>query len=158
MAALTEKTDLPPVGLPRRLGAILYDALVVLGIVFAAALPLPLLDGLAGGALWALWLKRLYLLLVVFIYFGGFWSHGGQTVGMKAWRIKLVADDGGLITWRHALIRFLGAMVSALSLGLGFLWALAKKDRSTWHDRLSSTHLHRMPAPLRTKSPGKTKS
>ncbi len=152
MAAFTEKPDLPPVGLPRRVGAILYDALVVLGIVFAAALPLPLLDGLAGGQLWALWLKRLYLLLVVFIYFGGFWSHGGQTVGMKAWRIKLVADDGGLITWRHALIRFLGAMISALSLGVGFLWALTNTDRCTWHDRLSSTHLRRMPAPLRPKS------
>lgn len=146
MTPADQKPDFLPVGLPRRIGAILYDILILLGIVFAAALPLPLLDGLVGEQSWALFVKRFYLLLVIFIYFGGFWSHGGQTVGMKAWRIQVTSADGSSVTWSRALIRFLSGLLSVASLGMGFLWALTNRERAAWHDRLSSTHLSRLPS------------
>ncbi|MCH1523456.1 MAG: hypothetical protein L7T80_11585, partial [Arenicellales bacterium] len=54
----------PNAGLGRRLGALLYDIFVLLGILFIAALPLPWFDQITGGTLLGLWIKRIYLLSV----------------------------------------------------------------------------------------------
>lgn len=74
-------------------------------------------------------------------FFVWFWTHGGQTLGMRSWRIKLVAEDGGPVTLRAALIRFLLAIVSALPLGLGYWWSLIDQNRRSWHDIVSHTQL-----------------
>ena len=129
-----------PVGLFLRLAAIFYDLLLLTAVLFiATALLLPVTQGEAikpGNPFYAL-----YLVGVCFIYFGWFWTHSGQTLGMKTWRIKVCRFDGGPLTWQHALLRFVGAIMSWLPLGLGFFWSLFSKDKTTWHDDMSRTIL-----------------
>ena len=82
-----------------------------------------------------------YLGMVAFLYFAWFWTHGGQTLGMRAWRIRLAGRGGEPVTWSLALLRFLGAAVSLACAGAGYLWVLVDRERMTWHDRLSATVL-----------------
>ena len=71
------------------------------------------------------------------------WRRGGQTLGMRPWRLRVVAADGGAPTWRAALLRYLVGSVSLLLGGLGFWWAGIDRDRLTWHDRASGTRIRR---------------
>ncbi len=80
-----------------------------------------------------------YLLAVSFIFYGWFWTHGGQTLGLKAWKIKVLTLDKKPLNWKHALIRFLATLLSWSVFGLGFLWILVDKNRLSWHDHLSNT-------------------
>lgn len=132
----------------RRLAAITYDAVVVVGVLFAAAVPVVLLHGGAvvtthAESLEASWWFRLYLLLVAFAFYGGFWTHGGQTIGMRAWHIRVARRDGERLRWRDAAARFVGAILSWLPVGLGFIWSLFDREGLAWHDRLSDTELRR---------------
>jgi uncharacterized RDD family membrane protein YckC len=110
-------TDSPapvPARLPRRLAAIAYDSLLLAAVLFlAAALALGLAVLLLGDERVALHsplrgnpLFSAYLLLVCFGFFGGFWVHGGQTLGMRAWRLRVRRLDGRNIGWWQALARF----------------------------------------------------
>lgn len=129
----------------RRLAGMLYDALVVSALLLIAATPVVVLaqDEITAGAGRALF--QAYLLAVVFVFFGGFWVHGGQTVGMRAWRLRLTDVQGGAVTWPQAALRFGAALLSALPAGLGFLWVLWDPEGCAWHDRLSGTRLRRIP-------------
>lgn len=130
------------VALPRRLAAMLYDGLLVLAVVLLGTLPLVLLN--EGEAIPAeTWWYRLYLVALAGGYFVFFWVSGGETLGMRSWRIRVVGEDGGPVTLRAATIRVLAAMLSWLPLGAGFLWSLADPGRLAWHDRLSGTRLVR---------------
>ncbi len=130
-------------GFFRRCAAIFYDALVLCGVlILAAALVVVPLGQLYGIEIESGNLPyQLYLCAVIFSFFGWFWVHGGQTPGMRAWRIRLIREDGGRIRWRDALIRFLSAIAAWLPCGLGFIWLLFDRDKLTWYDRLSRTRL-----------------
>ena len=127
-------------GLGRRFGALFYDLLVLLGIVFIAALPLPWFDQITGGAELGLWIKRLYLLGVCFAYFGGFWIKGGQTLGMKAWQLRVIQKAGRALGWRDAVKRFTGLCLAVITLGLGFFWMPNDTRHSNW-DKLCGTRV-----------------
>ena len=141
MSNTTAPPPLPPPGLLRRLGAMAYDALLLLALLMLLSYPYVWLTGSVKPGLFVKTLYQLYLLAICFIYYGGFWVHGGQTLGMRTWRIKLVRSDGAPITWMMALKRFVYALLSLLCLGLGFLWALYDRDKLAWHDKLSGTRL-----------------
>ncbi|HKL64029.1 MAG TPA: RDD family protein [Woeseiaceae bacterium] len=129
-----------PVGLLRRLAAVLYDALLVLALVFLGTLVLVILN--AGEAIPAhTWWYRLFLLAIPAGYFVLFWLRGGETLGMKSWRIMLVSRDGRPVTPRQALVRTASAALSWLPCGAGFFWSLVDRDGLAWHDRLSNTRL-----------------
>ena len=127
-------------GLGRRFGALFYDLFVLLGIVFIAALPLPWFDQITGGTVLGLWIKRLYLLGVCFAYFGGFWVKGGQTLGMRAWQLRVIRNSGRALGWGDALKRFTGLCLAVITLGLGFFWMLADTRHSNW-DKLCGTRV-----------------
>jgi len=131
--------DLPPPGLPRRLGALFYDCLLLLGLLFFATLALLPLRGGAFGPHSLVY--QAYLLGVAFLFFGGFWTRGGQTLGMRAWKIRLCSADGGAVSWRQAGLRFVAALFSFGLFGLGFFAALADPDKCCWHDRIAGTRL-----------------
>ena len=80
-------------------------------------------------------------LVVSFFFYGWFWTHGGQTLGMKAWNLYLVYPDGKFINWRTALIRYISAIFSWLALGIGFSWILLNQGKQAWHDILSNTQI-----------------
>lgn len=132
-------------GLLRRLAAILYDWLLVVGVMIVASLPVVWLMGGAPKNWAAQAAFRLFLLAIVFAFFAWFWTHGGQTLGMRVWRLRLVSADGGPVSWQQAGRRFLAAALSLGCLGLGFLWVMHDRERRAWHDRLSGTRLLLLP-------------
>jgi uncharacterized RDD family membrane protein YckC len=127
-------------GLLRRLAAIFYDFLLLIGLLFVAtALLLPFNGGQAIPA--QQFLFPLYLLLVSFFFYAWFWTHGGQTLGLRAWRIRVLTPDMKPISWKQALLRFMTAIISWGFFGLGFLWILVDRNKLSWHDHLSKTAL-----------------
>lgn len=132
--------DLTPCPLPRRLAAALYDTVLLLGVELLAFIPYTLLRRGAGSGSFDP-LALFWLLAVAFLFFGWFWTHGGQTLGMRTWRIRVQTRDGRAISWSQALLRFMTAIVSWAALGLGFWWSLWDKEKMTWHDRWSESLL-----------------
>ena len=133
-----------PAGLGKRLLAISYDLLLLAALLFIAEiLPVTLNDGTAishdNGWLVFYVLHPLYLLFVCFVFLGGFWTHGGQTLGMKTWKLKMVSLNEGAISWQQAGLRFVTSLLSWLCGGLGFIWIMFDKDKRSWHDRVSAT-------------------
>lgn len=133
-----------PAGLLRRLSALVYDLCLLAGIIFFAGLPLPYFSNNFADATQLKLLTQLYLLGVSFLFFGWFWTHGGQTLGMRAWKLKLVTKENFQVSWKTAFYRFCAGILTLLSGGLGYVWMLVDKDHCTWHDRLSSTRLIRI--------------
>ena len=143
---MNDAASSPPVRVPlwRRLAAAAYDGLVVLALMFlGTALIMPLSRGaITPDHPLAELLYQAYLLAIGFLFFAGFWTRGGQTLGMLAWRVKLVRSDAGhRVTWKQALVRYLAAILSWVALGLGFWWSSFDPERKTWHDRVSGTEL-----------------
>lgn len=83
-----------------------------------------------------------YLLGVCFFYFGWSWMHGGQTVGMKLWRIHLADDQHHQPSWTQVTLRFFACLLSLLTFGIGFLWYYFDKNRHSWPDHFSGTQLY----------------
>jgi uncharacterized RDD family membrane protein YckC len=128
-------------GLLRRVAAQIYDLLLLIALLFlATALLLAFTAGEAITAQHAL-IYRAYLLVISFFFYGWFWTHGGQTLGLRAWKIKVLTLDQKPINWNQALLRFTTAIISWSFFGLGFLWILIDKNRRSWHDHLSKTAL-----------------
>lgn len=152
------------VGLPRRMAALLYDGLLLFGVLFVASLAIMLpFDVTYGSPLYPLYI--LYIYVVAFLYLGWFWTHAGQTLGMKTWHIRVQARDGGPPSWRAAALRFLSAllfwlpaaglylgsegrsglfsMLGLLPLLLDYLWCFRNPQRMALHDLMSGTRLVR---------------
>lgn len=127
------------VGLFRRLFAIFYDCFLLGALLFIDSAIMTALNGghaISPGTILHI-LLVLSLVLVSFLYFGWFWTHGGQTLGMQTWRMKLVSNDRHTIRWQQAAVRFFAALLSWLVAGAGFFWALFNPERKCWHDYLS---------------------
>lgn len=137
--------DTPSPGLLRRLGAMAYDSLLLLALLMMLSYPYVWLTGGDKPSLLVKTLYQLFLLAICFFFFAGFWTHGGQTLGMRAWRLKVVRDGGGPIGWALALKRFALAWISLICLGLGFLWVIFDRNKLAWHDRWSGTRLILLP-------------
>jgi uncharacterized RDD family membrane protein YckC len=124
----------------RRLAAALYDALLIVALMFVATYPFLAFFGDATHG-WRRHVLQAWIVLVVGFYFVWFWTRGGQTLPMKTWHIRLVRHDGAAVGTARAIHRFVLALLGAAALGLGFLWALFDRDRQFLHDRLSGTAL-----------------
>ena len=81
--------------------------------------------------------------VVLFIlYFTLFTGDGGQTLGKMVLGIKVRNVDGSSVSYRCALLRTLGYIVSVFfGTFLGFLWALWDKKNQTWHDKIAGTRV-----------------
>ena len=134
-----------PAGLARRLGAMLYDALLLVALwMVTTALFLPLTGGealqSADSPLLTL-AHRAALIGVLIAFYGLSWTARGQTLGMAAWRLRVEREDGRLLRWPDVLKRLAAALLSWLPLGAGWLAALVDSDARIWHDRLSCTRV-----------------
>ena len=134
-----------PPGLLRRLAAVLYDSLLLVALLMVITAPLLLLTG--GEAIdphrdpVLEWAYRALLLAATVGFFGVSWTRGGQTLGMASWRLRVLREDGGTLTWADTVRRLAAAALSWLALGLGWVWLLVDPARRTWHDRLSRTRV-----------------
>ncbi len=140
------KETATPAHLGLRLSAAVYDLLPVLALWFVAV-AIALLA--TGGALDVRRLADKLLvqgcvLALTALYFIASWLRGGQTVGMRAWRLRVVNADGGPVNAPRALLRFAVALVSLAAGGLGFLWCLIDSERRAWHDIAAGTLLVRL--------------
>jgi len=131
-------------GLLRRLGSMLYDSLLLLALMFLATLPFIALRGgepVEPGE----YLYQFVLFVVAYLFFVGFWSRSGRTLGMQAWRIQVETMNGERPSMASLNVRFFAAIVSLLAVGMGFWWQLIDREGLTWHDRLSRTRLRYYP-------------
>jgi uncharacterized RDD family membrane protein YckC len=95
--------------------------------------PQPVLRALLG----------VWLLVVAGTYFVVSWTRVGATIGMRAWKLKLVRDDGARVDARTAVVRYVLALASLAAFGCGFWYAWFDADRRTWHDRVCRTRMSR---------------
>lgn len=136
----------------RRAAAMLYDSLLILALLFLAGFlnlfvqilifgdePLKEMTeqgyNLGGPFFYAA------LLVIIYGFFGFFWTRSGQTLGMQAWRIKVVNQENRLITPRQSIIRFLIAIPALSLVGIGLLWAFIDQKKRSWQDLASSSRV-----------------
>jgi uncharacterized RDD family membrane protein YckC len=123
-------------GLPRRLASMVYEAVLLFAVgFFAAWLFFFASGGRDATAGTTRHLLQLFIGLVFAAYFLWSWLRGGQTLAMKAWRIRLVE-----VTPVRALMRFALAVVLVPTL-VSIVWSLFDRDRQFLHDRLAGTRL-----------------
>lgn len=130
-----------PAPLWRRLAAMLYDGLLILALWMFIEFLVVALNGGHAMTTTQRPLVQTIVLFATFSFFAGFWMHGGKTLGMQAWQIKLVTAHGERLRLTQCLLRFLVAIASLVLGGLGYWWMLWDKDKLTWHDRYSMTNI-----------------
>lgn len=160
----------------RRVVSLCYECLLLLAVMLASGALFQLLLGMAGVAATAiagspLWrnLLGIYWLLVVYGYFAWCWHKGGQTLPMRTWRLQLLSRNGGRLSQRAMLVRFLVSLIAYAPLvpvlvwvkhtpgnqwatwlacawaALPVLWSLLDRDRQFLHDRLAGTQIVLLP-------------
>ncbi len=142
-----------------RLGAIVTD-MVVLLLTYAIFLKLATLIvsfsmvNVFGSLCWdvglikGLFLNPLFLLAAFVIkiaYFVGFWTWRGQTPGKMLLGIKVIRTDSSPVTLGHAFLRYLGYIVSALTLYIGFIWVAFDEHKQGLHDKIADTYVVKLP-------------
>jgi len=142
--------------LPRRLVAMLYDTLICAALMLATTgIYMAISSSIVGsenyekmveaGSTTGDPLLSSILFVMLYLFFGYFWTRTGQTLGMQVWHIRIQNKNAVSISWLQALLRFMMAIISLLCFGLGFLWMLVDKEGMTWHDRFSESVVVRVP-------------
>ena len=130
----------PTAGVMRRIAAGCYDALLLGSIWMLATLAIVALRGgesVPAGQLG----YQLLLLGAAALFFITSWLRGGQTLGMRAWRLRVERQSGDPLDAQTGIVRFIGGLLSVLTCGLGLLWLWIDRDELTWHDRLAGTRV-----------------
>jgi uncharacterized RDD family membrane protein YckC len=153
--------------LKRRLATIVYEAMLLFGVIGVTGTMFSVLLQ-QRHALYLRHLLQAWLFLVLAVYFIWFWTHSGQTLAMKTWRIRLVTRDGREVDMKRAVGRFLLSWLWVLP-GLALAWILGAKawmmvwipafnallwalaiyldpQRQFLHDRIMGTRLVSVPA------------
>lgn len=132
-----------PASLWLRAFAGIYDLLPLLALWFFATVFALVLRGTALDV--HSLPDKLLVQALVFTFTGAYfvisWRRGGQTIGMKAWRLRITRPDGTPIDTKQALMRYVVALISLLAVGIGFFWALFDSQRRTLHDIAAKTVL-----------------
>jgi len=139
-----------PANLLRRLAALIYDSFLLFAITLGYGTLLLLLKIIFNGVdqleniqpgIFLQWLSFCGWLASLLSYYYICWRKQGQTLGMKAWRIRLQQYDGALASPQQCLIRGLIAPLSMLCLGLGYLWILLPNTKGCLHDTVTQTEV-----------------
>lgn len=140
----------------RRLLSLIYEFFLLLAVLMIAGVIFHLIIRDTEAA-YFMPLFQFYLLVVMGSYFIWFWTHGGQTLAMQTWKMRVVTADGNKLEMKQAVVRYLlavsivllFAVAGVLLLGVGgvlffcvgFMWALFDRDQQFLHDRLSGTRI-----------------
>ncbi len=127
-------------GFLRRLLSMLYESLILTAVLFIASFIFHLVFRDTSSIFFRP-AFQLYLLLVAGVYFTWFWTHGGQTLPMQTWKLRVVNADGQRVRLKQALARYLFAVIGIFFLGCGIIWALLDRDHLFLHDRLAGTRI-----------------
>lgn len=133
----------------RRLAALVYDLFPLIALWMIVTLLYLLAIGGRYDPRHPHWAFRLGLQLALLAaaaaYFVISWTRIGATIGMRAWKLKLLREDGGRLDARIAFARFFLALLSLAIAGIGFWWALFDARKRTLHDRVCRTIMVRWP-------------
>lgn len=124
----------------RRTLCLIYDFLLFLAIWFVASLIFIMIVQDTNFAYFKP-IYQFYSLSVIGIYFIWFWTHGGQTLAMQTWKMRVVAKDGTALSMKQAITRYIFAVIGITSFGIGIIWALFDRDQQFLHDRLAGTRI-----------------
>lgn len=143
-------SNYPTGPLLRRLAAMVYDGLILialyimLGFVLVAILKAVNHDQFPGALPASLNLSLMFT--IAFFYYSDSWRRrNGQTIGMKAWRLKLINENPGPVQLSQCMLRTGMGFFSLCVFGLGFCWMLVDKKQRTWHDIASVTRIVYLP-------------
>ena len=133
--------DAEPASFLRRLGALIYDALLIVALWMMTLFPIVALSDavVTGPAIQSL------LFLELYGFFTYFWRRRGQTLGMLAWHLTISTVSGERMTLIQVMLRFMAAMASFLCLGLGYFWIFIDPQRRSWPDIFSATRISFQP-------------
>jgi uncharacterized RDD family membrane protein YckC len=139
-----QEPQVPVVGVGRRFAAYMIDWIVLsvggffLGV--AIALPLFIVGGFGEEMELLVNLVTSCLGFVLnALYFVIFWAATGQSPGKMVVGIKIVRTDGSRVSWTQSILRYIGYIVSALALSLGYAWIAFDSRRQGWHDKMADT-------------------
>jgi len=144
----------PPATLLRRLAGLVYDAFLLFAISLGYGAVLLvfriIIVGIeeapaANPSLSLQWLGFIGLYIALSGYYVICWRKQGQTLGMKAWRLRLQQPDGALATPTQCWKRCLAAPLSLSFLGIGYLWCLLPPAKQCLHDRYTGTEVIVLP-------------
>jgi len=145
MLIIPAKAKTEPAGLSRRLGAIMYDSLLVIALWVLTLLIFAMGTSADPASLQAT--PAIYVQLVcgleTFLFFYFFWMYRARTLGMMAWHTHLATASGKALRPKHILLRFIGAILNIATMGLGYLWILVDKQNRSFSDLLSGTNILR---------------
>lgn len=141
MSSETITTSAP--GFLRRLLSMVYELLILVAVLFIASFVFHLVFQNTSSIFFRP-VFQIYLLLVAGIYFTWFWTHGGQTLSMQTWKLRLLSADGHQLSLKQAIARYLFAVIGFFLFGCGILWAFFDRDGLFLHDRLAGSRIVRI--------------
>jgi uncharacterized RDD family membrane protein YckC len=118
-----------------------YESLLLLGVLSVSFMLPHLALGMAFNIVLPGWVLLSHVFIVLGAYFVWYWHHGGQTLAMQTWKIRLSTPSGVEPSLARLALRYVLAWPSLVYLGTGLFWALFDRDRQFLHDRLAGTRL-----------------
>jgi uncharacterized RDD family membrane protein YckC len=128
-------------GLRRRLAAMTYESLLVLGVLSVTFMIPHVALGLGFEIVLPGYVLFAHFFLVLGAYFIWYWSHGGQTLAMQTWKLQISSPSGATPTLPTLVLRYVLAWPSIMFYGAGLIWSIFDRDRQFLHDRLAGTRV-----------------
>lgn len=127
----------------KHFAAFIYDVFPLIGVFLFTSFAVLLFRNGVIVDRYSPWFIAVLLFEFIFYYVYS-WKKGGQTIGMRAWKFKIVPNDPKQqqLTWQQAFSRFIIGVLSTVLLGLGLFWKLYSKDNRSWMDIISDSETH----------------
>ena len=161
-------------GLGRRLACMLYEGLLLFGVVMVAGVLYSSLTQQRHALVGTAGLQA-FMFVVIGVYFTWFWADGRQTVAMKTWQLRVMTTDGRPLSQLRAFVRYIAgwlwflpglavaglsgrhdgasiATVLALNVAICSLFARLTPSRQAPHDLLCGTRLETRRVPRRAQN------
>jgi uncharacterized RDD family membrane protein YckC len=139
--ASLDHAGIPLPGLRRRLASMVYEGLLMLGVLSVAFMIPQLALGLGFGVVLPGPVLFGHLFIVLGAYFLWYWNHGGQTLAMQTWKLQISTPSGTAPSMQFLVLRYLLAWPSILFYGVGLIWALFDREGQFLHDRIAGTRV-----------------
>ena len=129
-------------GLMRRLLALLYDGILIIGIYMSYVILVTYLNGSALESQIEILFLQFSFIIFIFLFYCYFWKfNNGQTLGMQVWKIKLVSSGNEEININKMVLRCALSMIFSLVFLSNFIFIIFNKERKTLGDYFSKTKL-----------------
>jgi uncharacterized RDD family membrane protein YckC len=137
------KPNASPAFLAWRLLALVYDVVIAIAILMLTSGLILLINqgkAIEPGSVFS-YIEFFVFWAVLGLYAVCSWRFGGQTLGMRPWRLFVVDAQGKNASWRQLILRYLLASSSG---GLVLLWSLFEPEKRGLHDLVSRTYFVRI--------------